>query len=79
MKVEPPLPLETVGGEQISFRKKMPFISKQASADCRILHNENMLSAESSAMTYKLYGLPHKKVSKKVFLNLQICHLASYQ
>ena len=36
-----------------------------------------MLSAESSAITYKLYGLPHKKVSKKVFLNLQISHLAS--
>ena len=76
MKDEPPSTLETVGGEQISFRKKMPFISEQASADCRLLHNENMLSAESSAITYKLYGLPHEKVSKKVFLNLQISHLA---
>jgi len=55
----------------------MPFISEQASADCRLLQNENMLSAESSAITNKLYGLPHKKVSKKVFLNLQISHLAS--
>jgi len=75
-----PLPLETSGAEQILFRKKMPFISKQASADCRLLHNENMLSAESSAITYKLYGLPLKKVSKQVFLNLQsiqISHLAN--
>jgi len=64
----------TNGG--LSFRKKMPCISEQASADCRLLHNENMLSAESSAITYKLYGLPHEKVSKKVFLNLQISHLA---
>jgi len=77
VKVEPTLSLETVGGEQISFRKKMPCISEQASADCRLLHNKNMLSAESSAITYKLYGLPHEKVTKKVFLNLQISHLAS--
>jgi len=59
------LSLEIVGGEQISFRQKMPFNSKQAFADCRILHNENMLSAESNKITYKLYGLLHEKVRKK--------------
>jgi len=68
------LPLETVGGEQILFRKKMPFNSEHAFADCRLLHNENMLSAESSEITYKLYELMHKKVRKNVFFNLQISH-----
>ena len=57
------LPLVTVSGEQISFRNKIPFNSEQVSADFRSLHNENMLSAENSKITYTfLYGLMHKNV-----------------
>ena len=47
------LQLETMGGEQTLFREKMSFNSNQASVSCTLLHNENMISAESKTITYK--------------------------
>jgi len=53
----------------------MSFNSEQASADCRLLYIENMLSVESNETICTLYRILYKRVSKTVFLNLQISHL----